>query len=220
MTTLAVQAGRWYHVAATWRNSDKSYRLRVWDDTAGTVTEITGNGSYSTDTTGAAWEVGRMTGWNGPGSCFDGLIDELVVCKDILSATEIDLIRQGSYGGDQVPRIVLQDITYNSRGQKATTRGPYPEDYNEPEYAVNYTQYTYDALGRLWKVTDAEGHVTTTRYYPDGKVWKVIDANDCNSVVNRYYGDGSLKEVEDAKGNITRYEYNGFKGLKKDHLPG
>ncbi len=84
---------------------------------------------------------------------------------------------------------------------------------------INYTQYAYDALGRLWKVTDAEGHVTTTRYYPDNKVWKVIDAKGNNAVVNRYYGDGSLKEVEDAKGNITRYEYNGFKGLKKTLYP-
>jgi len=64
-------------------------------------------------------------------------------------------------------------------------------------------------------VTDAEGHVTTTRYWPDGKVWKVIDAKGNNAVVNRYYGDGSLKEVEDAEGNITTYEYNGFKGLAR-----
>jgi len=27
----------------------------------------------------------------------------------------------------------------------------------------------------------------------------VIDAKGSNSVVNRYYGDGSLKEVEDAR---------------------
>ncbi len=64
-------------------------------------------------------------------------------------------------------------------------------------------------------MTDAEGHITTTRYYPDGKVWKVIDAEGHDTVINRYNTDGSLKEVEDAKGNVTRYEYNGFKGLKK-----
>jgi len=111
--------------------------------------------------------------------------------------------------------VILQAITYNNRGQKATTRGPYPQSHTEEQYAINYTQYAYDALGRLWKVTDAEGHVTTTRYWPDGKVWKVIDAKGNNSVVNRYYGDGSLKEVEDARGNITTYEYNGFKGLAR-----
>jgi YD repeat-containing protein len=71
------------------------------------------------------------------------------------------------------------------------------------------------AEGPRRKLTDGEGHVTTTHYWPDNKVWKAIDAKGNNSVVNRYYGDGSLKEVEDARGKITRYEYNGFKGLKK-----
>jgi YD repeat-containing protein len=48
-----------------------------------------------------------------------------------------------------------------------------------------------------------------------GRPWKVINAKGNNSVVNRYYGNGSLKEVEDAKGNVTKYEYNGFMGLAK-----
>ena len=124
---------------------------------------------------------------------------------------KLKFVKQGS--------IVLQAITYNNRGQKATTRGPYPASYTADEYAVNYTQYAYDALGRLWKVTDAEGNVTTTRYWPDNQVWKVIDAKGNNAVVKRYNGDGSLKEVEDARGNITKYEYNGFKALKKTLYP-
>jgi len=121
---------------------------------------------------------------------------------------KVKLVEQGT--------VVLQDITYNSRGQKATTRGPYPQSHTEEQY---YTQYAYDALGGLLKVTDAEGHVTSTRYWPDGKVWKVIDAKGNNSVVNRYYGDGSLKEVEDGNGHVTKYEYNGFKGLAKTTYP-
>ncbi|MCX5646491.1 MAG: hypothetical protein NTZ17_17690 [Phycisphaerae bacterium] len=48
-----------------------------------------------------------------------------------------------------------------------------------------------------WKVTDAEGNVTTTPYYPDGKVWKVIDA----------------------KGNVAQYEYNGFMALARTTYP-
>jgi hypothetical protein len=80
----------------------------------------------------------------------------------------------------------------------------------ESELAINYTQYTYDALGRLWKVTDADGHITTTRYYPDNKVWKVTDSENHNTVTNTYYGNGSLKQVKDAKNNVTQYTYNGF----------
>ena len=81
-------------------------------------------------------------------------------------------------------------------------------------------QYAYDALGRLWKVTDAENHVTTTRYCPDGKVWKVIDAKGNDAVVNTYNSrDGSLKQVQDANGHVTKYEYNGFMALSKTTYP-
>ena len=68
-------------------------------------------------------------------------------------------------------------------------------------------------------MTDAENHVTTTRYYPDGKVWKVIDAKGNNSVVNTYNPDGSLKQVQDAKGNTTQYTYNGFMALSRITYP-
>jgi len=111
--------------------------------------------------------------------------------------------------------VYLQDVIYNNRGLKATVRGPYPANPTQDQLQVNYTQYAYDALGRLWKVTDAEGNITTTRYYPDGKTWKVIDAEGHNTVTNVYNTDGSLKEVHDANDNVTRYEYNGFMGLKK-----
>ncbi len=37
-------------------------------------------------------------------------------------------------------------------------------------------------LGRLAKVTDAEDHVTTSWYWPDNQLWKVIDANDNDAV--------------------------------------
>jgi hypothetical protein len=49
--------------------------------------------------------------------------------------------------------------------------------------AVKYTQYAYDAVGWLWKVADAKRN---------------------NFIVKRYYGDGGVKEVEDAEGNVTR----------------
>ena len=43
----------------------------------------------------------------------------------------------------------------------------------------------------------------------------MIDAEGHDSVTNTYNGNGSLKNVQDAKGNTTSYEYNGFLGLKK-----
>ncbi len=110
--------------------------------------------------------------------------------------------------------IYLQSITYNARGQKATVRGPYPEDPNAAELQINYTQYHYDALGRQWKMTDAENHVTETLYYPDGQLYKVIDAEGNAQITYVYNEDGSLKEKLDANGHKTEYEYSGFMGLE------
>ncbi|MBM4027006.1 MAG: hypothetical protein FJ280_16625, partial [Planctomycetes bacterium] len=218
-TAGAPVAGRWYFVVYTYQDSDRSYRLHVWDATnnqrlGGAGSDVTGTTANPISVVNARWCIGSRE--DPQYMCWNGLIDEVAVFNDVLTAGEIDQIRQGSYGSQT---IVLQDITYNQRGQKATTRGPYPASYTQAEYAVNYTQYAYDALGRLRQVTDAEGNITTTRYYPDGKVWRVIDAEDHNSVTNRYYGHGALKEVEDAKGNITRYEYNGFMGLARTIYP-
>jgi len=108
--------------------------------------------------------------------------------------------------------MVLRAYTYTATGQKETLRGPYKHG---EDLGINLTEYTYDALGRAWKVTDAEDNVTETRYCPDGQLWRVIDAEDHNNVTNMYNADGSLQKVEDAKGNATEYEYNGFMGLKK-----
>lgn len=121
------------------------------------------------------------------------------------------MIREGIYGQSGSQTVYLQSITYNNRGQKVTVRGPYPESHTQTEYDINYTQYAYDSLGRVHQVTDAEGHITTTRYYPDGKVWKVIDAEGHDTVTNTYDPKtGALTNVNDAKGNKTRYEYKGF----------
>ncbi len=97
MPTVEVQPGRWYHVGITYRDSDASYRLRVWDDTAGTAVEMTGNGTNRTDTTDAPWQIGRLVGWQGPAGYFDGLMDEMAVFNRVLTATDIDQIRQGIY---------------------------------------------------------------------------------------------------------------------------
>jgi YD repeat-containing protein len=62
--------------------------------------------------------------------------------------------------------------------------------------------------------------VNRTRYYPDGQIWKVVDAENHNTVVNTYNADGSLQKVADGKGNETTYTYNGFEGTKRTTYPG
>ena len=112
--------------------------------------------------------------------------------------------------------VYHQSVTYTPRGQQKTVKGPYKSGQDQ---GINLTTYDYDALGRVWKVTDAEGNVTETRYYPDSKVWRVIDAEDHNNVTNTYDANGVLIKVQDAKGNATQYEYNGFNGMQKTIYP-
>jgi len=70
-------------------------------------------------------------------------------------------------------------------------------------------------------VTERASHVpvTTTRYWPDGKIWKVTDSENHDTVTNTYYGDGSLKQVKDAANHVTEYTYNGFMALDTTTYP-
>jgi len=90
----AVTTGRWYHVGATFNNDDFSYRIRIWDDTASALLDDDATGNFA-----SAMPMGDAT--FGLGACrsafHDGLIDEVAVFKDVLTADEIDLIRQGNY---------------------------------------------------------------------------------------------------------------------------
>jgi len=88
--------GRWYHAGVTYENSDKSYRIRLWDDTAGALADVdkTGNVATAINLTDANVNLGAArsgTAW------FDGLMDEVVVFNDILTSDEIDAIRAGTY---------------------------------------------------------------------------------------------------------------------------
>lgn len=88
--------GTWYHVGVTYDDSDKSYRIRVWDDSAGAIlgSDKTGNFTSNINIGDAPFLIGAAvssTYW------FDGLIDELAVFDRVLTTNEIDQIRAGTY---------------------------------------------------------------------------------------------------------------------------
>ncbi len=91
--TEKLVANHWYHVAFTYRNSDKRYHVRVWDDTD-RVIRIDREG-----TTPAAMAVTNapIVLGNTPleSSYFDGLLDEVAVFNTILASPQIDKIRRG-----------------------------------------------------------------------------------------------------------------------------
>ncbi len=90
--------GQWYHVAATFDNASHTGTLTVWDDTAGTLL-----GPVATKTNFPALNVNTDTfmigGFEGMWyKSLPGLLDEVVVFKDILTATDLANIRAGTYG--------------------------------------------------------------------------------------------------------------------------
>lgn len=93
----AMSATTWYHVGVTYQDSDNSYRIRVWDDTAGDYlgADVTGSFSGSPQITGQRYTVGSEAFAT---SNWIGLLDEVVVFNDVLTTDEIDQIRAGTFG--------------------------------------------------------------------------------------------------------------------------
>ena len=92
----ALVVGRWYHIAVTHDDSDKSYRIRIWDDYNSTIlgTDKTGNFTENIFLAEIPFSVGAGGDALIP---VDGKIDELVVFDKVLSTDEIDNIRSGTY---------------------------------------------------------------------------------------------------------------------------
>jgi hypothetical protein len=96
MRSLALVADQWYHIACTYDDTDGSYRLRVYDPVTDTPFELTGKFDTKIAVTTADVRIGGTL----PSKVYyaDGLMDEMVVFNDVLTAAEIDKIRQGTYG--------------------------------------------------------------------------------------------------------------------------
>lgn len=98
----ALTTARWYHIAFTYQNSDKTYRIRIWDDTAGALlgADKAGTGTKNVPVTANNLSVGA--GISDGTQAFDGKLDEVVIFNDVLTVEEIDAIRGGTYGASAV----------------------------------------------------------------------------------------------------------------------
>ncbi|MCK5015643.1 MAG: hypothetical protein KAS32_01110 [Candidatus Peribacteraceae bacterium] len=102
--------GRWYHIGIAYNNSgstvdsipDKGYRAVLWDDTAGDYHASTSTGTMTNaiNVEDAGLCIGSWLTSGAPTStyCINGHIDETVIFDDVLTTTEIDQIRAGTYG--------------------------------------------------------------------------------------------------------------------------
>ena len=104
-SSLFLQAGTQYHIGFTFDDSDKSFRLRVWDVDAVQAlgADYTGNTTNNINIEDADLGIGAISSG---GSYADGLFDEMVIFNDILSVSEIDEIRAQTYGAGGVTHEV------------------------------------------------------------------------------------------------------------------
>lgn len=119
----ALSTGRWYHVGVAVDGATGNYRIRIWDDTAGAIlgTDKTGTAANALYLNTRVFAIGSRAGspW------LDGLLDEVAVFNDVLSATEIDAIRAGTYAAGSTPVTITvaaasllwtgQTVTGNAR---------------------------------------------------------------------------------------------------------
>lgn len=88
--------GRWYHIGISGDAIAKTATARIWDDIAGSAATYTH--TYSGESGNSTYDFVIGSIYN-KSTCFlDGLIDELVVFKDVKTVADFDLIRDGWYG--------------------------------------------------------------------------------------------------------------------------
>lgn len=110
----SLTTGVWYHIGATYEDTGKAYRIRVWDDNASDFlgTDLTGTGTGDINDTTDTVYVGVAAGINS--HCFDGFIDEVAIFSRILTTAQIDQIRGGTYGGSGVSTTTTTTTTTSS----------------------------------------------------------------------------------------------------------
>ena len=97
----AVSLDTWYHVGCTYDDSTKAVVIRVWNDTAGSVSETTATHSNAISLEGVMFMLNAQHYAIDNGQ--NGWLDEVVVFNDILTSDEIDEIRNGTYGAPTGP---------------------------------------------------------------------------------------------------------------------
>jgi len=165
---------------------------------------------------GANYILTRTTEENGASSCF--------MKVDILDGFE--KVIQSAKESENESIYSYVTTSYNGRGESAKTSLPYFADsglrttYLGPDAAVKWTQYAYDALGRITAITKPDGGVIQNTYSDWSTV--VTDENNHQKTFTRdaYERLSSVKELNKGEQYGTDYYYDALDNLTRirDHL--
>lgn len=101
----------WYHVTVTYDDSDKSWAIRIRDREGSVIgTDKTGTATNNINVEDGPFTVGASKG-DAFQNFFWGLIDELVVFKDIITSDEATRIAKGNYPESVYPDTIYESVT-------------------------------------------------------------------------------------------------------------
>jgi hypothetical protein len=109
INSTALDTGIWYHFGITFNDATKAWYGRVWNDTASTTEENSSTFTNNVNVENSGFCIGGYYTSGSPSAgFFDGLIDELVIFKDLLTSNntasdEIYQIRAQIYGAAGAP---------------------------------------------------------------------------------------------------------------------
>ena len=93
---VVIGTNKWYHFGVTYDGVTRAWRIRVWDQHGRSVTESTGTAVQTITVDDARFSIFADHGGSGG---LIGNLDEIVIWDRVISADEIDEVRQGIFGG-------------------------------------------------------------------------------------------------------------------------
>lgn len=107
--TTSLSTGTAYCVFATYRDDTKAYVFGVRTLAGTTIgSDVSGTATNNINVEDSRITVGAISAGADGSAFFDGLIDEVAIFSDIITADEATQIAQGTYGAVSVPLFVHQ----------------------------------------------------------------------------------------------------------------
>ncbi len=154
----ALSTNTWYHVTISYDDSDKSYAIRVRDADGSVVgTDLTGNTTNNINVEDGRMGIGAVNYSGGTWiHCFDGLIDELVVFKRVLTADEVTDIAKGQYTPFETYEESVSDLFKASDSQASLLKLEFAnsDSFSLSEEIVAIGKFP-KSISDLFKVSDS-----------------------------------------------------------------